>query len=67
LRDFSLTPTDFYPSPESNSIVIEAISSGTLVRGGRYSNQYVFIFTFTEGKISLWREYFNPLRLPQTI
>lgn len=64
LQDFTLKPTKFYPSPETDSIVVEAESSGKLVKGGDYANQYVFIFTFVNGKIALWREYFDPLRLP---
>ena len=61
---FRLTPLTFYPSPETNSIVVEVQSEGQLTRGGTYSNQYVFIFKFADNKIALWREYFNPLRLP---
>jgi uncharacterized protein len=60
---FRLTPLTFYPSPETDSLIVEARSEGRLTRGGTYSNQYVFIFRFTDRKISLWREYFNPLRL----
>lgn len=61
---FRLTPITCYPSPETNCIVVEAQSEGQLTKGGVYSNQYVFIFKFTDDKIILWREYFNPLRLP---
>jgi uncharacterized protein len=61
---FRLTPMTCYPSPETNSIVVEAQSEGQLTKGGEYSNQYVFIFKFSDDKIILWREYFNPLRLP---
>jgi uncharacterized protein len=61
---FRLTPVSFYPSPETNSIIVEVQSEGQLTRGGVYSNQYVFIFKFAHDRIVLWREYFNPLRLP---
>jgi ketosteroid isomerase-like protein len=61
---FRLTPLAFYPSPETNSIIAEAESEGQLTKGGTYSNQYVFIFKFANDKIVLWKEYFNPLRLP---
>jgi ketosteroid isomerase-like protein len=61
---FRLTPQTFYPSPETSSIVVEVQSEGQLTKGGTYSNQYVFIFKFTNNKIILWKEYFNPLRLP---
>jgi ketosteroid isomerase-like protein len=61
---FRLTPLTFYPSPETDSIIVEVESEGQLTKGGTYSNQYVFIFQFANNKIVLWREYFNPLRLP---
>ena len=61
---FRLAARTFYPSPETNSIVVEAESEGRLAKGGTYSNQYVFIFKFASDKIVLWKEYFNPLRLP---
>jgi AcrR family transcriptional regulator len=61
---FRLTPRTFYPSPETDSIVVEVESEGQLTKGGTYSNQYVFIFKFANDKIVLWKEYFNPLRLP---
>jgi ketosteroid isomerase-like protein len=63
-KTFRLTPLTFYPSPETNSIIVEVQSEGQLCKGGSYSNQYVFIFKFADRKITLWREYFNPLRLP---
>jgi ketosteroid isomerase-like protein len=61
---FRLTPLTFYPSPETDSIIVEVESEGQLTKGGTYSNQYVFIFKFTNNKIVLWKECFNPLRLP---
>jgi AcrR family transcriptional regulator len=61
---FRLAARTFYPSPETNSIVVEAESEGLLTKGGTYSNQYVFIFKFANDKIFVWKEYFNPLRLP---
>lgn len=62
---FSPRATHFYPSPETDPLVIEAESSGTLVSGGQYSNQDVFIFKFRDGRICAWREYFDPHRLPE--
>ena len=61
---FRLVPLIFYPSPETSTIVVEAESEGDLVKGGTYSNRYVFIFKFEKRKIAHWKEYFNPLRLP---
>jgi ketosteroid isomerase-like protein len=53
---FAIPP---FPSAKSGG---DAIASG--IKGGIYSNQYVFIFKFANDKIILWKEYFNPLRLP---
>src|ERR1700730_16978119 len=35
---FRLTPLAFYPSPETNSIIVEVESEGQLTKGGTYSN-----------------------------
>jgi ketosteroid isomerase-like protein len=61
---FSLKATELYTVPDMDTVIIEAESDGKLVSGKSYSNQYVFIFKFREGKICFWREYFNPDRLP---
>jgi ketosteroid isomerase-like protein len=37
---------------------------GDMVRakdGARYQNRYIVLFAVTNGKITLWREYFNPV------
>ena len=44
-------------------------SDGDLVRskdGKRYQNKYLIIFRAEEGKITLWREYFNPVTAART-
>ena len=61
---FRMTPRAFYPSPETNSIIVETDSEGTLHNGGSYSNRYIMLFRFRGNKIILWREYFNPSRVP---
>src|SRR5580692_9440036 len=38
-KSFQFTPTAFYPSPESKSLIVEAVSSGQLKSGGNYSNR----------------------------
>jgi ketosteroid isomerase-like protein len=42
---------------------------GDLVRskdGTRYQNRYIILFAVTDGKITLWREYFNPVVAART-
>jgi ketosteroid isomerase-like protein len=59
---FAFSPTAFYPSPERQILVVEATSAGELRTGGSYSNRYVLVFAFNEGRIALWREYLDPRR-----
>ena len=60
---FRQTPTAIYASPDRESLIAEAESEGTWLDGRTYSNRYAIIFCFRDGKIVLWREYFDPLRL----
>lgn len=60
---FRLTPGASFVSQDAQSIIVEAESRGTFRDGGAYANKYVILFTFSGGKIALWREYFDPLRL----
>ena len=42
---------------------------GDMVRakdGVRYQNRYIILFAVTDGKITLWREYFNPVVAART-
>lgn len=42
---------------------------GDMVRakdGVRYQNRYIILFSVTDGKITLWREYFNPVVAART-
>ena len=42
---------------------------GDMVRakdGKRYQNQYIVLFEVSDGKITLWREYFNPVVAART-
>ncbi len=58
--DFRMTPSAFYPSPETSCVIVETESAGTLLSGGSYQNRYVMLFKFSGDLITLWREYFNP-------
>lgn len=43
-------------------VVVEGRSRGTY-RSGRpdYENHYLFVLSFRDGKLTRWREFFNPL------
>ena len=36
-----------------------------LVRGVRFHQTYISVFRLAGGRLSLWREYLNPLLLPK--
>lgn len=53
-----------HPGRDPGNLVVEYRSTGTLTATGQpYANQYVGIFAGREGRVSLWREYFNPVAL----
>ena len=58
-----IVPTGFRPKiqkvvAEGDSVVIEFEGNAVLSNGKPYCNQYVFIFTFADGKIRQLNEYF---------
>jgi ketosteroid isomerase-like protein len=59
---FVLKITDLHELPEEGRVIMEGQSQGTLA-GGRpdYVNRYVFVLSVVEGRITRWREYFNPV------
>lgn len=57
----SFSKLEWYPSGDS---VVFLECEGDHVRsrdGKRYRNNYILRFEVTDGKITLWREYFNPV------
>ena len=52
-----------YPSPEAGATVLEISTRARTAEGRPYTNRLIAIFEFRRGKISLFREYFNPLPL----
>lgn len=52
-----------YPSPEAGAIVLEISTEGQSATGRQYTNRLVGIFVFRNGKILLFREYFNSARI----
>lgn len=51
-----------YPSPKAGALVMEISTQGTAT-GREYTNRLVGIFVFRDGKIVLFREYFNSAKI----
>lgn len=52
----------------SGTTIIEARSNGTYANGRpSYTNHYIFILTVVDGKITVWREFYNPLEVMKVI
>lgn len=51
-------------APATSTVVLEYSSDGRAVGNGfRYSNRYISAITITDRKITLWRDYLDPLRV----
>jgi ketosteroid isomerase-like protein len=48
---------------EGDKVAVEATSSGAHSSGSTYSNEYHFLFTFADGKISSLKEYMDTERV----
>jgi ketosteroid isomerase-like protein len=60
-KQFHITVTDIYDLVDPNMLIARYRSDAE----GRdkpvgYQNEYIGVFHFVEGKITLWREYANP-------
>lgn len=67
-----IVPTGFRPKfhkvvAEADTVVVEWEGDARLSNGAPYCNQYVFIFTFRDGKISQLNEYFCTVLADTTI
>jgi len=61
-ESFELTVTDLHEVPQHGTVIMQGHSHG--VFGDTrpdYRNRYVFILGISDGKITRWREYFNPI------
>jgi ketosteroid isomerase-like protein len=59
---FELNITDIHELPEAGTVVLEGHSHGSFGDGRPdYVNRYVFILRIAGGKVTRWREYFNPI------
>jgi len=67
-----IVPTGFRPKiekvvAEGNNVVLEFEGNAVLSNGKPYCNQYVFIFTFENGKIRQLNEYFCTVLADSTV
>jgi ketosteroid isomerase-like protein len=67
-----IVPTGFRPKihkvvAEGDTVVLEFEGNAELSNGAPYCNQYVFIFTFRDGKIRQLNEYFCTVLADSTI
>jgi ketosteroid isomerase-like protein len=67
-----VVPTGFRPKiervvAEGDTVVLEFEGNAVLSNGEPYCNQYVFIFTFADGKIRQLNEYFCTVLADRTI
>ena len=62
---FAIVPHELYEAPSRSTVIVEATSFGRYKGGGHfYQNRYVLVLHFENGKVALWREFFNPLLIP---
>ncbi|MDB5448849.1 MAG: hypothetical protein JWQ97_4166 [Phenylobacterium sp.] len=61
LKSIEFQVTAAYPGHDREVVVLEYSSQGVLQTGRPYANQYVAIFRIRQGRIRLFREYFNPV------
>ncbi len=62
--EFFLEPLRLFEARTSDTVIMEAKSTGTLADGQAYSNRYVMLFRFQGDKVRLWREFYDPMRVP---
>ncbi|WP_419848599.1 nuclear transport factor 2 family protein [Candidatus Poriferisocius sp.] len=58
---FSLHITEVYPCVDPDLLIAEYTSEGEVIpTGRRYSNRYIGLWRFRNGKVCFTREYLNP-------
>ncbi len=58
---FSLQITEVYPCVDPDLLIAEYTSEGEVIpTGRRYSNRYIGLWHFRDGKVCFTREYLNP-------
>jgi ketosteroid isomerase-like protein len=57
-----------YPGGEPDLFFTELDGQGVVAQSGyQYRQKYITLFRVSDGRISHWREYLNPLRLQEAI
>ena len=58
---FTLHITEVYPCVDPDLVIAEYTSEGEVIpTGRRYSNRYIGLWRFRDGKVCFTREYLNP-------
>jgi ketosteroid isomerase-like protein len=63
----AFTLIESYPIPSKDTVILRAMCEGALKVGGRYTNEYMQLFTFRGRKVSLWIEFFDALRVVEML
>jgi uncharacterized protein len=57
-----------YPGGEPDLVFAELDGQGVVVKSGyQYRQKYIILFRVSDGRISYWREYNNPIPLQEAI
>lgn len=67
VRQMNFTLHALYPGADPDLLIAEYESEATLIDGGRYANRYINVLRVKDGKVLLFREYFNPLAITQAL
>jgi ketosteroid isomerase-like protein len=58
---FRVQPHALYECRDLHTVIVEATSVGQpLTPAPIYQNRYVFVFTFRDGRVVYWKEFFDP-------
>lgn len=59
---FRINPHECYECKARSTVILECTSIGIYKSPGApaYQNRYVMLFTFENGLVTRWREFFNP-------
>ncbi|MFC3747034.1 nuclear transport factor 2 family protein [Paenibacillus sp. GCM10012306] len=57
-----------YPAGEPDLFFAEMDGNGVVAQSGHsYEQSYISLLRITDGRVSLWREYFNPIHLKNAL
>ncbi|AEI81825.1 hypothetical protein CNE_BB1p04010 (plasmid) [Cupriavidus necator N-1] len=63
-QDLEIRILEFNEQKDGGTSIIEARSRGTYADGRPdYTNHYIFILKIVNGKVTRWREFYNPLEV----